>query len=93
MGKYSEVLLNGYRLIGLLNVLDAVKEVPIEVIAQLINRVHLWTIQKLPEAYTSPSKNVSDKENSLRWVSKCKLSSLTEWLRDEFNSKLEAGKS
>lgn len=87
LGAHSEMILYGYTLLGVLKTPDAIRELPLELIIQVIDRIISWVDFSFPDVYTTPSPNVDQKEYSLTMFTKCRLSSLLEWIRDDLVDK------
>lgn len=85
LGKYA------YYLLGVLKYPQEIKKVPLPIIAQLIDRINLYTQVSFPDVTAIPSEKVYQGYTGFNMITRYKLSSMTLFLKEEFEKKaLEA---
>lgn len=92
MGAYSDMILYGTTLLGVLKDSEALMMLPVELVAQLFERLLQYVECLYPGMNTSPPESVAKKEMGFSQYRTYKLSSLIEWLRYELENKLRTGR-
>jgi len=90
---YADLMKYGYCLFGVLKIPDTIKEVPLSLIAQLADRIHVYIEIHFGDESASPSEAAVSREHTLRRFWSCRLSALSLWLKEELEKRsIEKGK-
>lgn len=77
----------GYYLLGVLKFPEEIKKIPLPIIAQLTDRINLYTQVTFPDVMTFPSEKVSSDYTGFLRFTQYKLPALTLFLKEEFENR------
>ena len=84
MEKYGEQARLGVLMMGILEDRGALRELPIENVHRIMERIHQWAQMNLMTHDTKPSKYVVKMENKFSDWREYRLTAITLWLKEEF---------
>jgi len=82
-GKLEETLDYCLVLLGILKSTEFLKKVPLSLVVQLFDRLHLWSEMNLKDISIRPSENIHNKENKLQTWHSYKLPVLIEFVYED----------
>lgn len=88
-GETKEQLDNANLLLGILKYPETVKKLPMPIVAQVMNRIYLWTRVRLPDQTMKPSYDIYQKDFNLNYLTSYKLPVVFEWCKEELERRVD----
>jgi len=85
-GKLENITTLATVMLGILTDIQTLRNLPIDNLVNLVERINLWTRLNHPNTVTKPSENVRRMESGFSSLSEYRLSALTQWISEEFKN-------